>query len=145
MSHSLARYCAERLTADIETLPAQQKRIRGGIQTFLLNQRNGGARDVVRRCRRLSIFMRMHRERWPGALDHLFSMQYVEAEETITKYRRWVARKEWSSIHKVHMNAWGFVRLSRELKKHGLLKWELKHVCTQCCETPGVRHADGIV
>lgn len=134
MSHPLSAYCYDRLRVGLETLQPNQRKIRAGVEEFLANMRNGGARDLVRRLRRLSLFMRLKRERWPHAVDRLFAMKYDQAETTITKYRRWVGRKQWTSNLKKHMNAWGFVRLSRALKKKGLVSWELKHVLTQARE-----------
>jgi site-specific recombinase XerD len=76
----------------------------------------------------------MGREGWPRAVDRLFSMGYVPAEESITRYRRWVKSRTWSQDVKKHMNAWGFLQLSRDLKALGVIPWELKHVRTQAKE-----------
>lgn len=134
MSHPLSAYVSERLASGLNNLYSRQRRIRAGVQSFLENQREGGARDVVRRLRRLATFMRLRRESWPIALDRLFSMRYELAEDTISRYRKWVAGKQWKPSLRQHMNAWGFVRLSKELRKQGILDWELKHQRTQVRE-----------
>ena len=117
MSH-LANYAAT-LAADIDPLTICQKKVRIAVGQHLSRHRYGGARELVRRFRRLSMFMRMGWDSWPRAVDRLFSLDYEAAENMITRYRKWVDSRPWSSRTKITSNAWGFLVLSRDLKEQG--------------------------
>ena len=124
-----------RLRTGLDSLTPLQRNVRLAVDDYFTHLQKSTRRELVIRFRRLGQFMRIGRERWPQAIDQLFSKGYRPAEKTVSGFRRWVNyQKSWSSNLKAKINPWGFLRISKVLKSQGIIKWELKHIRTQVRE-----------
>ena len=124
-----------RLRTGLDSLTPLQRNVRLAVDDYFAELQKSSRRELVIRFRRLGQFLRIGRERWPQAVDHLFSKGYGPAERTVSGFRKWVAHQEsWSPNLKAKINPWGFLRISKTLKIRGVIPWELKHTRTRARE-----------
>ena len=120
-----------RLRTGLDRLPPSTRRIRAAVTEHFSRLKQGARNDLAFRLRRFAQFMGLRRERWPLAVDRLFSMELRPAEETLNRFRRWIKRQGLPTRTVVSLSNYGFIRLSRVLRSEGAIPWVLRHTSTQ--------------